>query len=88
MEELAVGAYVFGNVCEEGDDVVLDFGFDGVNSCDIPAGFPGCSPCAEGFAGIFRDLSFFCLGFADEGFYGEPSGEAMVISPKSGHGFS
>ena len=53
MDEARLGADDFGQVRQEGDDVVLGFALDLVDAIDIEGGVFGLGP--DGFGGLFRD---------------------------------
>lgn len=63
MDVAGVFADIFRDGGEEGDDVVVDFGFDFIDTVDVEVAF-----FAQGFCCAFGHCSHFCHFFESEGF--------------------
>ncbi len=80
MDEAGLRTDEFGDRGQEGDDVVLDLGLDGIDAGDveIPLG-------ADHRNDLFGDDAEFGLGLAGQGLDLQPDAEAVVRLPDAGH---
>ena len=83
MHEARLGADDFGEVGQEGDDVVLDLGLDGVDARHVED--RGFALVADGLGGIFRDQAEFGHGVGRMRFDLEPDAEFGLRRPDGGH---
>jgi hypothetical protein len=75
------GAYFFCDGSGEGDDVVLYFGFDLVDTLDVEG-----SALADGFSGLRGNDAIFGEDFAGYGLDFKPGGEFTFVAPDAAHG--
>ena len=75
--------YGFADGHSEGDDVVLDAGFEFEDAGDVDFG-----ASADGLGGVLRDLASFGQGFGGGEFDVEPAGEFAGIAPHPAHGLA
>ena len=83
VHEARIGADEFGEVGEEGDDVVLDLAFDLVDPRDVELRVLALGP--DGFGGVFRDHAEFGLGIRGMRLDLEPDLETGQRLPDGGH---
>ncbi len=83
MHEARLGADDLGQMGQEGDDVVLDLGLDGVDAGDVE--HRGFALVADGFGGILGDQAQFGHGIGRMRFDLEPDAEFGFRRPDGGH---
>jgi hypothetical protein len=83
VHEARLGADDFGEVGEEGDDVVLGFALDLVDPRHVEDGVPRLGP--DGLGGILRDHAEFRLRIRRMRLDLEPDLEARLGLPDGGH---
>ena len=83
VHEARIRADEFGEVGEEGDDVVLDLALDLVDPRDVELGVLALGP--DGFGGLLRDHAEFGLGIRRMRLDLEPDFEAGQRLPDGGH---
>ena len=80
MDEAGVRADMFGEIGQEGDDVVLGLALDLIDPVDIELAL-----LPDGFGGGARDHAQFGLGVAGMGLDLEPDAELVFRFPDTGH---
>ena len=83
MHEARIGTDEFGEVGEEGDDVVLDLALDLVDPRDVELGVLALG--LDGLGGLLRDDAEFGLGIRGMGLDFEPDAKASVWRPDRHH---
>ena len=83
MHEARFRADDFGQMGEEGDDVVLDLALDLVDPLDVEGGVLGLGPDASG--GFLRDDAEFRQRVGRMGLDLEPDAKARLRLPDRGH---
>ena len=80
MEPAGVRADDFGDGGGEGDDVVLDLGFDLEDAVNVEVG-----ACVDRLGGIFRHDAGGGQRFGRGDFDRQPGAEAVLIAPDASH---
>ena len=83
MHETRLGTDDFGKMGQEGDDVMLDLGLDGVDPRDIEG--RGLALVADGLGGVLRDQPEFGHGVGRMRFDLEPDAKLGFGRPDGGH---
>jgi hypothetical protein len=83
MDETRFGADEFGQMGEEGDDVMLGDALDFVDARDIEGDMPGLFP--DRFGGLLRDHADLGQSVAGMGFDFEPDAKARLRRPDRNH---
>ena len=85
MDEARLRPDLFGQFGQEGDDVVLGLGLDGIDPGDAFLGIRFVALFPQGASGLLRNNSQFCQGVAGMGFDLEPQAEPIGGIPDRGH---
>ena len=83
VDEACLGADDFGQMSQEGDDVVLGLALDLVDPRHVEGGIPGLAP--DRLRGLLRDDAKFRLRISRMRFDVEPDLEASLGLPDGGH---